>query len=651
MVFENENLSNNIIDTASAARQVDLVPGADVEDFAGAEPFAVDLPVTRLYRAYGWRCDKDNQELDPKEHPIVQGEVARVCVTPDDIAINQDNVRIRNIDSFTWTRNEINATQTAISSNAKAEPRTEIFCQPGSTICAFETNLIDDFFSTPGAVQGNGVVWLQFGEDSRRSLEALAVSLELVRGEKAFLDQRRHLQYGLEDFELGASYLPIADPGFAGASPFLVIAYVLPPVQERELYSCRAYECDYSNEEFVSNESKGEGDSIRICVRPSEAAELVGAKMWSIEWWQWSQVDRIQDAVVKQGKEATDGRTVLFCYRGMEVCFFQTTLIPDFFSLPQPNVLNGNGVCWITFGDGFAFPAPIDFEKDPPNSGTETDPTANPLYAGHNDISIVFPTDGNYTFNSEECPIENHTLNQWWEDLDGTTRSVIITAIVLASTGLCCIWGLCLLCNRRDRKKEDLILLEKEKMILNVDVHGANATENFIKTKDNNREEKKEKKQSIDRILYSERPSMSTKSDSKRKFGGSRSKSDVVFNDDDHQGTVKLRRKVRAYIERNPDMDYGPVPYSYLRQKFDDSFFLLRDRETRNCREATKSETVAKIGEIWMKEKSRVKESRGEFTREDIRNMKRRAKETRNEKRKRLGDTRDSKSILDQQET
>lgn len=610
VTFENENLSNNI-----EARQSDGTTEVEFENYAGAGPFVIDLPVTRLYRAYGWLCDKDNQELNTKEHPIVMGQVARVCVTPDDIAIHQDNVRIRSIDSFTWMRDDVNATQTAIIPNAKTEPRTEIFCKPGSIVCAFETNLKDEFYGSPGSVNGNGVVWLQFGEDSSRSL---GVSLELNGNHMH--GQQRYLQYGLQDFEFGASYLPLSDPGFAGASPFNVVIYTLPPVEERELYGCRAYECDYSNNELVSNEPKREGDSIRICVRPSETAEAIGVKMWSIEWWQWSQVDRVQDAVVKQGKEAADGKTVLFCYRGMDICFFQTALIADFFSIPQPNILNGNGVCWLTFGEGFAFPAPMYFEDNSREGSATVDPTANPLYAGHNDISINFPTEGNATITREECPPEDHTLNQWFEELDSTTRAAIVSAMVLAGTGLCFLWGLCFFCNRSDKESDELIL-EKQNLVVNVDVQGKSSVKKTVDHNENQHAQAMENDQTIETSRLCGSSSLL-----KPKFDGTCRKHDILFDNKNHPGTMKLRSKVRDFIEKYPHDDYGPDSYVRLRRKFEDSFFLVRDGDKRKWREATKTETVAKIGEIWMVEKSLAKEKDGEYTKKNLQNMERREK-------------------------
>ena len=47
------------------------------EGYAGAGPCQVDRPVTRLYNAIGWLCDKDNNELDPLKNPLVPGDKAR----------------------------------------------------------------------------------------------------------------------------------------------------------------------------------------------------------------------------------------------------------------------------------------------------------------------------------------------------------------------------------------------------------------------------------------------------------------------------------------------------------------------------------------------------------------------------------------------
>ena len=370
----------------ASTRQSDTTWGVGSEGYAGAGPFAVNRPVTRLYNAIGYLCDNGNKELDPLANPLTKGDKARVCVEPNSVAL-LDDVHIRLIDSFTWFREDINVTQVAIISTAEAAPKTEIFCPRGSLVCAFETILNDEFYGAPGRVDGTGIIWLQFGADSR-----------------------------MLQFELGFSLLPNMEAGFAGASPFTAYVYTLPPPELRELYTCRAHECDHTNKEIVNNIAKTQGSSVRMCVVPSEAAVDAGAKMWSIEWWTWSQVNVNQTAVEPQGLEASDGRTLLMCERGMDVCFFQTRFIDDFFQL-QTNGIQGDGHCWITFG-GFRIQGEIEI---PEPDGEPIDPTKDALYAGRSDLAIYFPVTGNYreVFN---CPPEDHSLKIWWEEEDPTLK-------------------------------------------------------------------------------------------------------------------------------------------------------------------------------------------------------------------------------------
>ena len=185
------------------------VEGSGSEGFAGEGQFVVEHPLARLYTAIGFLCDLNNNEVDYRDYPISKGMKARVCVRPDDLAVFQDDVRIRSIDRFVWERTDLNISQVAITTNSKAEPSTEIFCDRGSQVCAFETELGDSFFQSTGVAEGHGIVWLQFGKDSRRA-------------------QQLGQEYGAE-YELGFYLLPQMEPGFAGASPFDAKIVLLPP--------------------------------------------------------------------------------------------------------------------------------------------------------------------------------------------------------------------------------------------------------------------------------------------------------------------------------------------------------------------------------------------------------------------------------------
>lgn len=109
-------------------------------------------------------CDDDENIV-----PIVgfeQGQTVRVCVspTPSNLAAG---ALMRQIESFTFRRlSPLLVEQPAISPQTggdAADDLTIVWCQPGSTVCAFETLLYADFFVEEGQVLGAGTAFLQLG--------------------------------------------------------------------------------------------------------------------------------------------------------------------------------------------------------------------------------------------------------------------------------------------------------------------------------------------------------------------------------------------------------------------------------------------------------------------------------------------------------
>ena len=430
------------------------VEGPGSPGYAGGGPFVVEHPLTRLYTAIGFLCDADKNEISPIDNPLTKGMKARVCVRPDALAVIQDNVRIRSIDRFTWTRPELgNTTQVAITTNAQAEDKTEIFCTSGSEVCAFETMLNDEFFDTTGVVEGKGIVWLQFGSDA----------------------QGRQLQTGVE-YDLGFELLPEMKAGFAGASPYDAYVVVLPPPELRELYNCRVYECEGSLgnlTEIKPGEPKTQGSSIRMCVEPSVYAMQAGANMWSIEWWTWQRQNYTQPAIVEQGQEAPDGMTLQVCRRGDPVCMFQTRLQNDFFK--NPGAMFGEGYCWLTFGKGEIVRGVISSDNN--NTTTEEgdeeevekiNPADDLLYAGGNDISYEFPVTGNYKF-VLQCPEPDHKLTVWWDNLEPIQRYLIWASIIGSALSLCCLGFCCCFSAYRSERRE-YVETTAGKVTVNVDI-------------------------------------------------------------------------------------------------------------------------------------------------------------------------------------
>lgn len=122
-----------------------------------------------------YQCDRNNQPLSATalSRAMNQGEVIRVCVTPNQEA-REEGVFMKAIESFTYYRDygdDIGmVTQVAIeNSQAASNFLTDLWCTPGSLVCAFETVLFASMFLTPGFVDGEGTALLQIGNNAESS--------------------------------------------------------------------------------------------------------------------------------------------------------------------------------------------------------------------------------------------------------------------------------------------------------------------------------------------------------------------------------------------------------------------------------------------------------------------------------------------------
>ena len=590
------------------------------ENFAGSSNFNVSVPVARLYVAIGYLCDQSYKQLDPLFYPLtIRNNLARVCVTPTMDAQLLDNVKIRSIDKFIWTRNDLNLTQDAIISNQIAAidgQTSNIHCQPGKTVCSFETLLNLEFFQSSGKVQGYGVVWLQFGDNG----------------------PTRKLQFSLEDYPLGNHLLQTMnmDDGFAGTSRFNPYVLVLQQQEAnknlKELYQCRAYQCDEQNKEYVSNDPlslEGRNNRIRICVTPSSIAKRNGASMWMIDWWNWQRQNYTQVAIENQGFEATDGRTVQICYRGNDVCSFTTVLNERFFN--SSGAIEGIGYCWLTFGGGnnhegdeIVVSAAItadggseaddveDGYKDKNEKDKENEPIVpndDPLYAGEGEIGIIMPVTGNWRFVLEECPPEDHDIWIWWDDLDGNDRNLYTFIMVGAGMSYCCTLLCCWFCGfggRRRRYEEYTIIEDKSK-------NGTNNIEVNVDVEDILQQ----------RIINHEQHHYGNKH-------GINSM-DVCFGDDKHPGTLGFNMLIKSYMK---ELQKGNTSSSKIKKFDSDLYRTLKERvpstsryytrrrdsdsdsedyksSTRQWEEVTKKNDLIRFfGECWSEERKKQQQQR-----------------------------------------
>jgi hypothetical protein len=140
----------------------------------------------RFFRnAYTYVMDEEHEVeayLCDSDSNSVQGETTRVespvriCITPANSTL-EDGGFMWYIEELTFVRD--NHTQLAIEPGSGGEPAsnsTVVSCEPGSTLCAFETLLEADFFTSMGIVEAIGTVFLQFSNveaDSRPAMAAI----------------------------------------------------------------------------------------------------------------------------------------------------------------------------------------------------------------------------------------------------------------------------------------------------------------------------------------------------------------------------------------------------------------------------------------------------------------------------------------------
>mmetsp|Transcript_48693 Transcript_48693/g.117785 ORF Transcript_48693/g.117785 Transcript_48693/m.117785 type:complete len:1177 (-) Transcript_48693:145-3675(-) len=553
--------------------------GQGSAQWAGDGVFIVEHPLTRLYRADAFLCDEDNNRLIPEQNPLGVGSIARVCVKPEQLAI-RENVVIRSIDTFTWTEDASDRTplnQTAITPNQQAEATTQIYCERGSLVCAFETVLDVSFYDNQGFIDGRGVVWFEFG--------AAATS--------------RNLQIPPE-FDLGSQVLPAMEPGFAGATPFEVSAVIVPPKELQQSFFCTAYECDEKLQKIIpQQQEKTNGAYVRMCVEPMDYARVNGAKIWMIESWTWWRQNFTQPAVISQGIEAPDGRTLLSCYRGDPVCTFVTRLRDEFFNMT--GAMFSDGYCWLTYGSGdrgFSAPIVVEGQSEGTDSDEEAevvliDPEADGLYAGGNAINYEFPVTGNWKPPEIECPPEDHDLGVWWDQLDDMQRWMIIASLVSVMSSICCIFCCCLMSGYRSKRRQITETKGDNKIVVNVGVSDSNTTEN---TQANTVNEVGERSADPDNEINRTLEMKQTLEN------GVPEKEDVCFGDDQYSGTRDCHKCVNSYMKKNPDQTYSPTAYreiinELLRRK--ERAFCTRSAAGGEWRICNKHEVISLLGEVW----------------------------------------------------
>lgn len=158
-----------------------------------------------------FRCDENNQQISPIMDNSTgifeaEGRDIRICFKTTPRA-SSDGVYLLKIDDFTFTK-ERSIGDLAAAGPTRTIPEiirqmaidhgtpiswdlTDIFCNPGDSICAFETTLTGYFFLTGGTIHGKGRVMTQRGRERRElqdidTFENVFLDLEFLADGKVY---------------------------------------------------------------------------------------------------------------------------------------------------------------------------------------------------------------------------------------------------------------------------------------------------------------------------------------------------------------------------------------------------------------------------------------------------------------------------------
>ena len=388
----------NLVDTAVAVA-VELTNSTGIVALVqeGAEYYGVDV----------YRCNATNQELTV-QNPVTQGEVVRLCVKPNNITHN-DGVYLRSIDSFQWTQG--NLIQQTLNTGQKLGDNglSSVTCNAGSAVCVIETTFKNDFFSNPGTAFGSGTVFLQFGGASgNRRLRTL--------------------------IETGA---------FVGSSAFNITVDVTP---SNETFSAEAYECDSVDQPVNRTSPLSIGESIRVCVRPSQMAQKAGVYMRSFKSWSFGGRGISQTAIDDNGKAAD--QTLALCFPGQLICSFKTVLSTAFFL--RDGTIHVSGEALLQFGTEASNATRRAMLVGRRRTG------ADPGYAGS--------SQSNFDFGVQFSPLALQGPIDIWKSSSAGLKVLYLAALIISSLIICCCVCGCGYFLHKQSKGEQLFPITEEKM-------------------------------------------------------------------------------------------------------------------------------------------------------------------------------------------
>lgn len=122
--------------------------------------------------------------------------------------------------------------------------------------------------------------------------------------------------------------------------------------------------CNEEGLRIIDSITYVQGQTVRVCIKPTTQAIDIGFRMGSIDRFTFWQGYVSQEAVVN-GRAAINALTALYCSRGFEICYFETLLGAAFFQ--GPSTVEGSGFATLQFGSNSGGRRLDDQEQDDSN--------------------------------------------------------------------------------------------------------------------------------------------------------------------------------------------------------------------------------------------------------------------------------------------
>jgi hypothetical protein len=335
------------------------------------------------------------------------------------------------------------------------------------------------------------------------------------------------------------------DGGLATTAPFDLQVFVIPG--DGYEYVAEAYHCDSSNNRQDDVPPISIGESVRICISPTEEAKNLGIRINSIDSFNFTR-GRSNQLAVEGSNGPKESQTVVMCDPGSEVCVFRTVLVDDFFG--SMGSANGDGLVSLQFS--------VNGQTSVSRRRLQAADEEEDVYmAGQSSVNVetllaVRPV------GSDLCAFEDK-FTEWWLEEDTGSQALYIGIIcgTAISTLLCllCCW-LCppFLFRRRD----DRVTSDENEVRVNVDVK--KETDSTIQQKSIVDNQQNVPVQSSEGFLLP-------------------GEFDIVFGDEERPGTKMFLGHVNYMAKKNPDETYSPFIYRKIKKPFVNCTFYKRDIE------------------------------------------------------------------------